>query len=442
MAATGNGRNGRERLRSWKEIASFFGTDERTVKRWEQRGLPVRRVPGGARATVYADVADLEAWFRGHSSEPEGETDAPPERPANRRLSTAILGGLVAIGLAGAAIYALDRPDGQQAGAKHHQPSQKAVNLYSAATAQAERFTPDSLRTAVQLYGQTIAEDPAFAEAYAGLAAAYVRLRQFAALPEAEAYPRARAAAERALELDPNLPHAHAAIGFISFYSDWDFQRGIHHFREVARLDPNDPTGRYQYGMALLHAGDFARALEEIEAAQRLDPRSRGTLADKGFILYLLGRRREGVALIQQVAQNDPDYLMPHHYLTVIHFADGNFPAGLDRVRTVARLRQDADRIALVETVSRAFETGGRQAMLGAMLAGQRRLHAQGRESAYVLAETYALMGDRPAALEHLRRSIAAREPLALTMRFDPLLRGLHATPEYRRLAAQLGIPR
>ena len=67
MALLRNGEKGGEhRLKSWKQIASFFGTDERTVKRWEaRRGLPVRRIPGGAKATVYAETAELEQWLKG-----------------------------------------------------------------------------------------------------------------------------------------------------------------------------------------------------------------------------------------------------------------------------------------------------------------------------------------------------------------------------------------
>ena len=79
--------------------------------------------------------------------------------------------------------------------------------------------------------------------------------------------------------------------------------------------------------------------------------------------------------------------------------------------------------------------------MLRSVLAGHRRLHAAGREPAYVLAEFHALLGEREEALRHLRQSIAAREPLALMMRFDPLLRRLHGDPEYRRLAMQIGLP-
>ena len=444
-SVNGNGRRGgpaalagqAKRLRSWKEIAAYFGTDERTVKRWEARGLPVQRVPGGARTTVYADVGELERWLSGRKDQ---AAPSPAVGEANRRRWWPALGALLL--LSGGASAVLLLRDGSEAAAPaRHQPPQRAVDLFTAATYQSERATPDSMRRAIGLYGQAIAEDPAYAEAYAGLASAYIRLRVFAAVSEAEAYPRAKAAAERALELDPGLAQAHAAMGFVSFYSDWNFERGLHHFGEAARLDPRSAAGRYEYGIALLHSGDFAAALREIEAAQRLDPRRRGILANRGFTLYLLGRRDEGMALIRQVAADDPDYMPPHHFLSLIHFAEGDWRAGLDEGEIVARLRQDRGRLALIAEGRRALERGGGEAMLRVGLAGQIRRHAAGQEPAYVVAEFHALLGERDQALRYLRQSVAAREPLALTMRLDPLLRNLRGDPEFQQLAAQVGRP-
>jgi tetratricopeptide (TPR) repeat protein len=428
-----------KRLKSWKEIASFFGTDERTVRRWEERGLPVHRVPGGARPTIYAEPAELEAWFRGRGRAGPDEAASPGAVPPARHPWIVAAVGLALLAATAAGILFYAGTGQPEAPVARHQPPEKAVDLFTAGVSQAERATPESLRGAIALYGQAIAEDPAYAEAYAALANTYIRLRTFAAVSEAEAYPRARAAAQRALDLDPNLPQAHAAIGFVNFYFDWDFAGGLHHFSEARRLDPRSSSGHYQYGMALLHAGDFPAALREIEMVQRLDPRARGILADKGFILYLLGRRDEGMRLINQVATDDPDFLMPHHYLSLIHLSDGDWLAGLGQAEIVARLRQDRDRQALAATARRSLEQEGPQAMLRSVLAGQQRLHAAGREPLYVLAETAALLGDHHLALRYLERSIAAREPLALTMRIDPLLRSLRGEPEYLRLAARFG---
>ncbi len=438
------------RLRSWKEIAAYFGTDERTVKRWEARGLPVQRVPGGSRTPVYADTHALDSWMS-RKSEPASSAAAiepppaaaaePAAMAAPPRRSLMLAGVVVAVAI-GAGAFALSRADVAEAPQAKHQPSQRAVDLFTAGVVQAERATPDSMRRAIQFFGQAIAEDPAYADAYAGLASAYIQLRVVAAVTEAEAYPRAKAAAQRALELDPNSSQAHGSMGYIAFYSDWDFERGLHHFGEAARLDPRSSRGRYLYGMALLHSGDLAGALRELDASQRLDPRSRGILAERGLVLYLMGRRNEGLGLIRQVVANDPDYMLAHQYLSLILFEQGRWREGLDEGEIVARLRQDQGRLSLAGPARRALAQGGGEAMLRVVLEGQKRRHAAGQEPAYVVAEFHALLGERDAALRYLRQSIAAREPLALLMRIDPLLHRLRRDPEFQQLAAQVGAGR
>jgi hypothetical protein len=147
------------------------------------------------------------------------------------------------------------------------------------------------------------------------------------------------------------------------------------------------------------------------------------------------------VALIRQVAADDPDYMLSHQYLSLIHLAEGDWREGLDQSEIVARMRQDQGRLAMAAPARRALRQGGGEAMLRVFLAGQSRAHREGREPAYVVAEMHALLGEREAALRHLRQSIAAREPLALTLRIDPLMRRLHGDPEFRRLAETVGRP-
>src|SRR4051812_29143833 len=112
MASSGNGAGRAGRLKSWKEIAAFFGADERTVKRWEaKRGLPVHRPPGGAKATVYADTAELETWLK-------GDAPAAPARARPRRV-WAFAAAVALLVLAGA--VGLTLRDFAVAAPAHHQ---------------------------------------------------------------------------------------------------------------------------------------------------------------------------------------------------------------------------------------------------------------------------------------------------------------------------------
>jgi tetratricopeptide (TPR) repeat protein len=434
MASSGGTDRRGQRLRSWKEIAAFFGTDERTVRRWEARGLPIHRIPGGQRATVYAEVAELETWLGQRPDEAAGVGGGARRRPLS------VLAAAVAVMLVvGASAYLWTRPPSAPENLRAHQPSPKALEAYLAGTYNWERRTPDSLRRAVTLFGQAIAEDPAYADAHAGLANTYLLLREYAGMADAEAYPRARAAADRALALNPELSQAHAARAFVTFYWERDWRRGLFGFEQAIALDPGSARAHHWLATALYHSGDARRALAAINAAQQLEPQSRAILADKGLILFQLGRTGEAVAILGPLAENEPEFLSPHSYLAQIHRARGDAAGWLREARTSARLRGDGDELATLDEAARAFEAGGAQAMLRAMLARQQRLQAAGRESHYAIAVTQALIGDRDATLRHLLASERAREPEILSVRVDPAFRRLRGDPEFQRLAARTG---
>ena len=435
----------KQRLRSWKEIAGFFGTDERTVKRWAAtRGLPVRRVPGGTRTPVYADVAELEEWLaesRGPAAPPAAQPQAPTPQASPPRTKL-LLGGLACALAAAGGLFLWPGPLRDALGAERsHQPPQEAVDLYLAGMLHWEKRSPESLRRAADYFSAALARDPHYAEAYAGLANCYLLMREFTQMPDAQAYPLAEAAARRALELDPRLPEAHAALAFATFYWGRDFERGRRGFERAVALAPQSAHARHWYATALLHIGELDAALEQFNEAQRLNPDSASILADKGLALFLAGRGREAVALLTQLTRLEPDFQSPHAYLATIHLAEGRDAEFLRETRLAARLRGDAARLKLIDEAEAAHAAGGRRAMLATLLAAETRAHAAGRESAYTVAGTHALLSDKEAALRYLAASVARREPVAVGLRVNPFFRTLHSEPAYRALAESIGRP-
>src|SRR5262245_36300511 len=159
------------RLNSWKEIGAFFSRDERTVKRWEvDRGLPVHRIPGRGGTKVFGLVGELTDWLM------SGRSTAPAQGPAGSP--------------------ARDRT------APAHTPARE---LYLAGMYYCNLLTPEGLERAQALFGEAVAVDPDYAEAYVGLALCFTQLRRFGLMPDAEAYGRARTAVECAITLDETL---------------------------------------------------------------------------------------------------------------------------------------------------------------------------------------------------------------------------------------------
>ncbi|HEX5182500.1 MAG TPA: hypothetical protein VFW19_05035 [Allosphingosinicella sp.] len=429
MALNGNGAVRTKRLKSWKEIAAFFDADERTVKRWEaRRGLPIHRLPGGAKSTVYAEIAELEHWLKGAPRAPR------PRRQGPRPLRIALLSLLPAATAAGLLWWNL-----APAAPAHHQPAQAVADLYFAGRYNLERRTPASLNRAVTLFGEAIRRDPDYAAAYASLANCHLMLREYAGVPDGIAYPRARAAAERALALDDRLADAHAALAFVTFFYERNFAAGLDGFRRAVALDPSAAGARHWYATALYHAGAIPAALDQIDAAQRLEPESQSILADKALMLFSAGRTAESIALLRQMEAADPDYLSPHSYLAGIHLARRDWPAYLAEERVAARLTGSADRQSVADAAGRGYAAGGGPGMFAAMLDRQQALYAAGREHAFDLAATYALAGRPSEAMRALDVAVRDRDPHLVGIRVDARFAALRGSSDFQRLARSVG---
>jgi serine/threonine-protein kinase len=325
-------------------------------------------------------------------------------------------------------------------------PGKRAVNteaqeFYLKGEYYLHKRTSESLTLAVDNYTQAIVHDPGYAEAYAGLADCYNLLREYTAMPDNEAYPRALAAAKQAIALDDSLSSAHSALAFVDFFWLLDVPGAEHEFKRAIQLDPNSVNARHWYASYLMHLGRFAEALAEINSTQALDPSSTSILSDKGLMLYFAGHSEQSVALLKQLESAEPTFLSPRNYLAAIYLDSGNYSGYLDEATAAAHLLQDPDRLAIVEAAAKGFHDSGKEGMFEAILAKQRPLYEANRLPAFSIAETHARLGHPHEALNYLHISFTHREPAIVGIRMATGLKTLHKEPEYRSMLAQLGFP-
>jgi len=445
-------------LRGWKEIASFFSKDQRTAKRWEAtRGLPIHRVPGGNRASVYAYPSELEDWLR-HSKVADeiaaaeearvdggpGGQDAAhpaasaPPMPSRRRL---LLGGSVVALIAVAPWAYRELFDAGRAPAAReilsHDPA--ARDFYLAANYQMSLRTASGLRAAVRLYSLAIAQDPQFAGAHAGLAKAYALLVEYRVMPGAEGYPAARLAARRALELDPDLAGAYAALGLIAFYDDRDFAASRGLLERALSLDPQSPETLHWLALTTVLTGEFHLALAWITKAQELDPESRAIVSNKGQILYRAGELKHAARLLAQFATTAPEYAAPHFYLTDIYLEQGRFEDVIREGVEAARLSEDAGLQRVYEEAHAGYRRAGQKGLLEAMLAAQIELCRAGKVAAYRVARTLAKLDRREEATAYLELAVAAKEADTLALKVDPAFVMLRDDARFSALLVRIG---
>ena len=482
-----------KRLDSWKEIAAFFGRDERTVSRWEKLGLPVHRLPG-TRGRVYAYSEELSAWLAAPKNAgaalgedisavlpapaPSGLTivggrervvDLPRENPSGEEIRAssdvhrrktirlavaAILGvGALAVVLlpprvnrspkaAGHAVAVPRQPSpggAVLASTPSHDP--EAEQLYLKGRYYWNKRTPDDLNKALDYFMQAVVHDPNYSQAYVGLADCYNLMREYTLMPSSEAYPRALAAAKKAVELDDQSSEAHASLAFSSFFGMWDLATGEREFRRAIDLNPNNPTSHHWYANALLVLHRFPEALAEIDRAQALDPSSSAILADKGDVLLVAGRMDEALSLLKPMERREPSFRSPHLYLSYVYLRTREYPKFLAELRKDALLVHDDSALATATAAEKGFAAGNSRGMFEGMLKVQEKLYAQQSVSPTAVALTEALLGNKAESLRYLQAAYDQRDGALLFVDTDPGFKSVHDEPAYRDLLARMNLP-
>jgi tetratricopeptide (TPR) repeat protein len=315
-----------------------------------------------------------------------------------------------------------------------------AADLYLKGRYYWNKRTPEDLQKAVDYFTQSIVADPGYAKAYVGLADCYGLLREFAAMPDSEAWPRALAAARKAVELDDSLAEAHSSLGFDLFYGSLDLKGGEREFKRAVELNPNYPEAHQWYATALMSVGRLTEASDEMGRARELEPASRSILADQGLLFFYQGKREEAIQQLRQIETAEPSFRSAHLYLSYIYFVSRDCRNYLAESREAAESSRDSVELSIAAEAEKGFASGGAQGMLESMLRVQRRLSLQGRYPLFRVAETFAMLGRKRDALDDLNASYKKRELYMVTLPMDPTLASLHQEPAYQNLLAQLGL--
>jgi tetratricopeptide (TPR) repeat protein len=435
------------RLDSWKEIGAFFDRDERTVKRWEkERGLPVHRYPG-VKGRVYAYAEELSQWLRASTDAvqppaPEVESSEPvvtPQSLAAPRfpLRMAVVAGIAVAVCSAAVLLSARLLSSPPLVSGTRRVNADAEQLYLKGRYYWNQRTPESLNQALDYFGKAVARDPSYAEAYAGLADTYNLIREYTPTPGSQAYPKAVAAARRALELDERHPGAHRALAFALFWGYGDMMHAEREFKRSIELDPRSAVTRHWFATFLATVGRHKEALEQIAMAQELDPASRAILSDHAWVLWTAGRTNEAVAELRQIVASDPSFESPHRYLSYIYLDTKDYPAYIAELREAAILSHDTSAAAMADAAAGALSSGGAGKMFEELLRWQKKRFAQGQATLVDLAALSAHLGRKAEAISYLATARRQHIPEALGLSIEPAFRTLESEPAYRDLLSQ-----
>jgi TolB-like protein/tetratricopeptide (TPR) repeat protein len=321
--------------------------------------------------------------------------------------------------------------------ARAHAVRPEVYDDYLRGRYQWNRRNLDGMGRAISYFAQAIAKDPNYAPAYAGLADSY----NIAAILRGtrQTIPQARAAAQKALELDETLPEAHASLGVIHLLYDWDWGKAETELRRALELNPNYATAHQWYWVELAALGRLPEAQREIELARELDPLSlviEGAYAEQ---LFALGRRTAWETEVRKIQKKEPSYLPLLLDLAQVAAAEGRPDEACRQYQAALGARHLGD-VALEMERAR-----GAQGSRAALEQGAKSLAAQTPVPSIPKTEIawlFAAAGDRDQAFEWLEKALQERTTQLLWLGISPEWENLRADPRYADLLRRMGLRR
>lgn len=265
--------------------------------------------------------------------------------------------------------------------------------------------TRESETRAIQYFQEAIAKDPKDARLYAALAGAYDAVTPYYS-PPAEVMPKAKQAALRAVELDPNLASAHVRLGYVRLFFDWDWSAAELEYRRALEINPSLPEAQLGYANYLGTLGRFDEALSRVQQAYLLDPLALESREEALWIYYFSGRMPETVEQARKTIELEPAASLPYAILAMAYAQMGQRAETLGAAENAVRL---ADRPSVMATTAAALARIGQKHEAKQLLSKALEQAKERYVCRFLVADAYVELGDTEKALESLEQGFLER---------------------------------
>jgi TolB-like protein/Tfp pilus assembly protein PilF len=299
-----------------------------------------------------------------------------------------------------------------------------------------DKLTVNGLTLAKGYFESAIEADPGFAQAYLGLAKVYNMLSLIVGLPPDETFPKAKAAAERALELNESLGEAHAAMAWALAMYDWDWPGADRAWTRALELQPGSSTIRLNYGWFLSWMGRHDEAVAECRRGVELDPFSARPMTSLSMVLSMARRFEEALEAARRAIELDPFYSVAFERLAEAYIGMGRYEEAIAALRKAADISGGSFlwRSVLGHACALAGRKDEAREILDELLAPSNR----GKVFSEHIAWIFAGLGEKEKALQWLEAACDARDPNMVMLKVWPAWDPLRAEPRFQALLKRM----
>jgi serine/threonine protein kinase/tetratricopeptide (TPR) repeat protein len=297
------------------------------------------------------------------------------------------------------------------------------------------RRTAAGMTAGLQHFARAIELDPSYALAHAGIADSYVAFASFRVSSASDAYPKARAAALRALELNPALSEALSALAMVHLYYEWNWVAAERAFKRALALNPDDGTTHMRYALALPYFERFDDAVGEIGRARQVDPLSPVISANVGKILHLARRYDQAIQEHRKALELDPNFWLTHQNLGLTYALTRAYDQATAEFQRAIDLSDSSGAKAYL---AYAYAVSGQSREARKILDELHTRAPQEYISPFDLAAAYTGLGDRDRAFSWLEKAYQERVRLMPSLKVDPLFDPLHSDPRFAALIERM----
>lgn len=294
--------------------------------------------------------------------------------------------------------------------------------------------TESGLKKGLDYFRQAIKLDPNFAEAYVGVADSYATLGLYSVLPPKEAFSSAKGAALRALQMDDSLAAAHAAMGFIHFYYDWDKSAAGTEFQRALSENPNDAMAHSWYGESLAAKGQYPEAIAQAQRALHDDPLSLIVGSNAGWTFALAGRYDQSVETLKKAIEIDAEFPRTHFRLAQVYEARGQYALAIPEFEKAVKLSGGDPYYEA--SMGHAYGTSGNadkaRSILQDLLSRARTQYIP----PYAIALIYEGLGDQDQTFDWLQKAATDKSTSMVFFRSDPEMAALRSDPRFPRFSS------